>query len=291
MCASLYKMFLTELKEERYEPRASPLSIPSCLFAMYHSRVGDDEKQQILQSMLNPQGNCRVLFSTTAFGMGLDVPNIHTVIHLGPPADMDDYFQECGRAGRDGIQSNAILYLYPGCLTGHVSNNMKEYCKLEDKCHRRMLLQKFIGGIDTSTTGGVKHNCCDVCTRQCSCSVECPMQVCVQQKELNSWNEDDDGDEDSDGEEAVRTVTQTERGLLRTHLMEFRDTVLHSTHKQCEGVSAFVGDDIVCGLPSEMVDSVVDNCEFISDSFDVEEKCLVWNWASEILRIIDDVFG
>jgi len=68
--------------------------------------------------------------------------------------------------------------------------------------------------------------------------------------------------------------------------MEFRDTVLHSSHKQCEGVSVFVGDDIVCGLPSEMVDSVVDNCEFISDSFDVEEKCLVWNWASEILRII-----
>ena len=43
--------------------------------------------------------------------------------------------------------------------------------------------------------------------------------------------------------------------------------------------------------PSEMVDSVVDNCEFISDSFDVEEKCLVWNWASEMLRIIDDILG
>ena len=183
MCASLYKMFLTELKEERYEPRASPLSIPSCLFAMYHSRVGDDEKQQILQSMLNPQGNCRVVFSTTAFGMGADVPNIRTVIHLRPPADMDDYFQKCGRAGRDGIQSNAILYSCPGCLIGHVSNNMKEYCKLEDKCHRRMLLQKFIGGIDTSTTGNVKHNCCDVCPRPSSCSVECPMQVCVRQKE------------------------------------------------------------------------------------------------------------
>jgi len=97
MCASLYKMFLTELKEESYEPRASPPSIPSRLFAMYHSRVGNDKKQQILQSMLNPQGNCHVLFSTTAFGMGVDVPNIRTVIHLGPPADMDDYFQECGR--------------------------------------------------------------------------------------------------------------------------------------------------------------------------------------------------
>jgi len=45
--------------------------------------------------------------------MGVDVPNIRTVIYFGPPADMDDYFQECGRAGRDGLESNAILYLYP----------------------------------------------------------------------------------------------------------------------------------------------------------------------------------
>ena len=250
---------------------------------MYHSRAGDDEKQQIMQSMLNPHGNCRVLFSTTAFGMGVDVPNIRTVIHFGPPADMDDYFQECGRAGRDGLESNVILDLYPGCLIGHVSNNMKEYCKSEDKCRRRMLLHNFIGGIDTSTIGNIKHNCCDVCTRECTCSVECPVQARVQQVKLNCASDDDDDDED--GEEFVRTVTPAERRLLRTRLMEFRDIVLHSTHELCEGMSTYVGDDIVCGLPTEMVDSVVDNCEFISDSFDVEEKCLVWNWAGEIMRI------
>ena len=86
---TLYKTFLTEMKEDTYEPRASPLSISTRLFAMYHLRVGEDEKQQIMQSILNTHGNCRVLFSTTAFGMG---------IHFGPPAD---YFQECGRAGRE----------------------------------------------------------------------------------------------------------------------------------------------------------------------------------------------
>ena len=112
-CAALYKLFLTEMKEDSYEPRASPPSVSTRLFAMYHSRVGEDEKQQIMQSILNPHGTCRVLFSTTAFGMGVDVPNIRTVIYFGPPADMDDYFQECGRAGRDGLESNAILYLYP----------------------------------------------------------------------------------------------------------------------------------------------------------------------------------
>ena len=127
-------MFLTELREESYEPCASPPSITARLFAMYHARVGDEDKKDIMKSIMKPNGNCRLLFSTTAFGMGVDAPNIRTVIHFGPPADMDDYFQECGRAGRDGIGSNAILYYYPGCLIGHVSKNMKEYCKLVDKC-------------------------------------------------------------------------------------------------------------------------------------------------------------
>ena len=50
----------------------------------------------------------------------MDVSNIRTVIHFGPKADIDDYFQESGRAGCDGIESNAILYYYPGCLMqGH----------------------------------------------------------------------------------------------------------------------------------------------------------------------------
>ena len=79
-------------------------------YSMYHSQVGEEEKQQIMESMLNPDGNCRILFSTTAFGMEVDVPNSGTVIHFGEPADTANYFQECVRAGYDGKESNAILY-------------------------------------------------------------------------------------------------------------------------------------------------------------------------------------
>ena len=149
---------------------------------------------------------------------------IFAVIHFGPPADMDDYFQECGQAGRDGLENNAILYLYPGCLIGHVSNNMKEYCKLENTCRRRALLQNFIGGVDTTTIGSMKHNCCDICTHECTCSVECPFQAHIQQIELNDSSDDDN-------DEVVHTVTQAERDILKTRLIEFRDIVLHSTHK------------------------------------------------------------
>ena len=51
-----------------------------------------------------------------------------------------------------------------------------------------------------------------------------------------------------------------------------------------------MGVDIISGPPTEMIHSVVASCEFISDLFDVEEKCLVWNWAGEIFRIIENVF-
>ena len=99
---------------------------------------------------------------------------LSTVIHFGPPADADDYFQESGRAGRDGIESNVVLYYYPAFLIGHVSRNMKDYWKSTDRCHSVQLLQHFVGGIDTTTVSNVSHNCCDVCTRECTCRVPCP---------------------------------------------------------------------------------------------------------------------
>lgn len=58
--------------------------------------------------------------------------------------------------------------------------------------------------------------------------------------------------DDDDDEEVVRTVTQAERDVLRTRLLEFRDIILHSTHERCEGMSTYVGFDMVCGLPFEM---------------------------------------
>ena len=82
---------------------------------------------------------------------------------------------------RDGLENNAILYIYPGCLLGHVNQNMKEYCKSEDQCHRRLLLQNFIGGIDSATVENVKRNCCDFCTRECMCTAKYPVQTHLQQ--------------------------------------------------------------------------------------------------------------
>ena len=76
-------------------------------------------------------------------GMGVDIPDIQTVIHYGPSADVDEYLQEAGPAGRDGTARNAILYCYLGCTLGHVSPAMKRYTMNDDTCRRSLLLQSF----------------------------------------------------------------------------------------------------------------------------------------------------
>ena len=55
-------------------------------------------------------GKIRVMVATSAFGLGIDVPNVRLVIHAGLPFSMDEYVQECGRAGRDGKKARCVLF-------------------------------------------------------------------------------------------------------------------------------------------------------------------------------------
>lgn len=111
---------------------------------MYHSTTEDSIKDTVAKSFAVATGEIRLLFATVAFGMGVDVKGVNTIVHLGPPSDIDDYCQECGRSGRDGLQSNAILINYSGSSGWYkTSNGMKLYIKNEEKCRRELILQPF----------------------------------------------------------------------------------------------------------------------------------------------------
>ena len=103
---------------------------------MYHY---ESDKKDILASLRNENGACRVLFSTISFGIGVNIPNILTVIHYGPSTAVDDYIQEARRAGQDKKLSHAIIYNYPYSMMGHVSKSM-EYVRLDKGCRRKFLL-------------------------------------------------------------------------------------------------------------------------------------------------------
>lgn len=82
----------------------------------YHSRLGTANDRDVLLGQftgrLEPPNN--VVICTNAFGMGLDVPNVRLVVHWQHPASVEDYLQEYGRAGRDGLPAVAVLFTGKG---------------------------------------------------------------------------------------------------------------------------------------------------------------------------------
>jgi len=73
----------------------------------YHAGLDKDTRNRVQHKFLN--GEIEVMVATIAFGMGIDKPNIRTVIHTALPGTLEGYYQEIGRAGRDGLPSRTIL--------------------------------------------------------------------------------------------------------------------------------------------------------------------------------------
>ncbi|MEO8030262.1 MAG: ATP-dependent DNA helicase RecQ [Gemmatimonadota bacterium] len=78
----------------------------------YHAGLDQDSRRRILQRFLN--GELEVLAATSAFGMGIDKPDVRLVVHWTMPPSPESYYQEAGRAGRDGNAARCILLHTPG---------------------------------------------------------------------------------------------------------------------------------------------------------------------------------
>jgi ATP-dependent DNA helicase RecQ len=74
---------------------------------LYHAGLGGRERHEAATAFLD--GTARIIAATVAFGMGIDKPDVRWVLHIDPPPSLDGYYQEFGRAGRDGEPSRALL--------------------------------------------------------------------------------------------------------------------------------------------------------------------------------------
>lgn len=98
----------------------------------FHGGMATAEKQKHLKAWLG--NNTRIMVATTAFGMGIDKPDVRLVIHLDLPDSLENYFQEAGRAGRDGKTARSIILTRSGEISAAQGQLLSGIPRVEDIC-------------------------------------------------------------------------------------------------------------------------------------------------------------
>jgi ATP-dependent DNA helicase RecQ len=137
----------------------------------YHAGMSSEERTAVQEEFITDR--VPIIVATIAFGMGIDKSNVRFVIHYNLPKNVEGYYQEIGRSGRDGLPAHALLFYSYGDVTqlrrfiADSDNSEVEYAKLERmqqfaealSCRRIALLNYF--------GEPVYENCgnCDICKR------------------------------------------------------------------------------------------------------------------------------
>jgi len=146
------------LSRKRVEEVAAKLAATGLKAAAYHAGLPDAERKRVQEAFL--RDDVQIVVATVAFGMGIDKPNVRFVVHYDLPKNIESYYQETGRAGRDGLPSEALLLFGFGDVAivrglieqgGNPEQKRVELHKLQamvgfaeaQNCRRRVLLGYF----------------------------------------------------------------------------------------------------------------------------------------------------
>jgi ATP-dependent DNA helicase RecQ len=120
LCGIVYCQTRKSVKEI-----AKILQVNKVSVGVYHGGMNKDDRNLMLTNWL--EGKIKVMVSTNAFGMGIDKPDVRYVLHYEFPPSLEAYFQEAGRAGRDGKESRAIVFWEQSDIDKLVERNENQF--------------------------------------------------------------------------------------------------------------------------------------------------------------------
>ena len=161
-----YRYLETALQMNQYVGESIP---ENRLFGMYHQAYSKRMKDHIVTELGSERPRVRFVTATVALGMGLDAPSVRKVIHFKSPTSIEKYLQETGRAGRDGMPAEALLYYNNSDLRSNrpgQQSAMVNYCRATDQC-LRLLLMRYLGF--NVPERRLLCQCCQFCEESCHC--------------------------------------------------------------------------------------------------------------------------
>ena len=141
----------------------------------YHAGLTDEVRADHQTKFIRDQ--VQIMVATLAFGMGIDKPNVRFVIHYDMPKSLEQYYQEIGRAGRDGLASEALLLYSAGDIhkIRYFFEEASDKARCETllqgmisyatgrTCRRKLLLSYFGEDFTGKNQVGTTRHCCDLC--------------------------------------------------------------------------------------------------------------------------------
>ena len=140
----------------------------------YHAGLPTEQKNETYRAFLNDE--IRVVVATVAFGMGIDKSNIRFVVHTTLPKTIENYYQEIGRAGRDGLDASTLLLF----SAGDFSDRKRMIDTQSDSAYKKLALEKLEATAKFATSEVCRHqliaqyfdDTSSDCTTQCDNCLE-----------------------------------------------------------------------------------------------------------------------